>query len=111
MIVDVRLPLEHGNLEFPSPHRPGVSERPKVGDEAGFARELAPRQWRQGRVELEGAPDQLHVVGVGKIGQGRLQPSLPEVAERADDVTPDLDAHAGPNAVRDSDVPNEPAQG
>ena len=45
------------------------------------------------RVELEGVPDDLDVVGVLELGQGLLEAALADVAPRADHVGPDVDAH------------------
>ena len=60
---------------------------------------------RRGRVQLEGAVDDLDVVGVLERGQGRLQAPLADEAPRADDVTPDLDLHGGATSIGTRIVP------
>ena len=61
---------------------------------------------RRGRVELEGAVDDLHVVAVVEAGQGGLQAALADVAPGADDVGPDLDTHDSYNVRTDPDIPD-----
>ena len=51
-----------------------------------------------GRVELEGAPDDLDLVPVRELLEGALQPALADVAPRTHDVGPDLYLHARPTA-------------
>ena len=60
---------------------------------------------RRGRVELEGAVDDLHVVGVREARQGGLEAALADVAPGTDDVGPDLDLHDGHNRGNDPNVP------
>ena len=52
---------------------------------------------RGARVELEGAVDDLHLVGVLELGQRGLETALAHEAPRADDVAPDIDPHACAN--------------
>ena len=60
---------------------------------------------RRGRVELEGAVDDLHVVGVREARQGGLEAALADVAPGTDDVGPDLYLHDGHNRGNDPNVP------
>ncbi len=58
------------------------------------------------RVELEGAPVHLHLVGVLEGVDGLLHAALADVAPGTDDVGPDLDLHVVRNAVRPQAVPD-----
>ena len=44
-------------------------------------------------VELEAAPVDLDGLPVGEVGQGRLEPPLPDIAPGTDHVRPDLHSH------------------
>ncbi len=64
---------------------------------------------RRGRVQLEGAVDDLDLVAVLEVGQRPLQAPLPDEAPGTDDVAPDLDPHDQVNTANGG-VPFPPSQ-
>jgi len=92
-------PLDRGQVDQLLLHLAhlGLAAAVLAGDHAGAELVASRRIGRAGggRVQLEGPVDDLHLGGVLETGQRRLQPALADVAPRADDVTPDLDAHVG----------------
>ena len=90
-VSDVSFTVSPGRVTgFLGPNGAGKSTTMRMI--VGLDRPTAGRVTIHGR-EYRTLRSPLTEVGVLEGGQGRLQTTLPDVAPRADDVTPDLDAH------------------
>jgi hypothetical protein len=68
-------------------------------DDATIGDEWRGHSARSTRVQLEGKVHDRNLVAVREPLQRSLEPSLAEVAPRADDVGPDLDLHGPPQGT------------
>src|SRR5579875_141203 len=86
------------------PLGPGEPRHPRVGRArlcfrhavlpGEHARDGFPLAFRAFGVQLEGAVHHLNLVAAGETGEGLLEPGHTDIAPRADDIAPDIHAHA-----------------